>query len=124
IEEDGLRIERVIFQSRPGHYVTANLYLQAGITGQTAAVQFLCGHHQQAKHQDEYQIVCRHLAAAGLVVLVQDPIGQGERFSYYEPALEDTTVPWGTIEHDYAGAQCLPLGDALARYFLHDAMRG
>ena len=27
IEEDGLRVEKVIFQSRPRHYVTANLYL-------------------------------------------------------------------------------------------------
>ncbi len=124
IEEDGLRIERVIFQSRPGHYVTANLYLPEGHSGPGGAVQFLCGHHQQAKHQDEYQIVCRHLAAAGLVVLAQDPIGQGERFSYHEPDLGDSTITWGTQEHDYAGAQCLPLGDCLARYFLHDAMRG
>ena len=28
------------------------------------------------------------------------------------------------LEHEYAGTQCLPLGDAIGRYFLHDAMRG
>ena len=53
--------------------------------------------------------------ALGLVVLAQDPIGQGERFGYYEAASGTTTVNWGTTEHDYAGAQCLPLGDGTAQ---------
>lgn len=124
VQGHGFRIEKVIFQSRPRHYVTANLYLPDGVQENTPAILFLCGHHLQAKHQPEYQSVCQHFVLAGFVVLAQDPIGQGERFSYYEPELEDTTVPWGTVDHDYAGAQCLPLGESLARYFLHDAMRG
>jgi len=124
VEEPGMRIEKVIFESRPGAFVTANLYLPANLKRPSAAVQFLCGHHQQAKHQPEYQRVCRHLAVAGLIVLAQDPIGQGERFSYFDPELGDTTVGWGTTEHDHAGTQCFALGDSLARYFLHDAMRG
>jgi hypothetical protein len=124
VKVGGFRIEKVLFQSRPGHYVTANLYLPAGLDGPRGAVQFLCGHHMQAKHQPEYQTVCQYLVQAGLVVLAQDPVGQGERFSYWEPALGGETVSWGCPEHDHAGAQCLPLGDSLARYFLHDAMRG
>lgn len=124
IKFDGFQVEKVIFQSRPRHYVTANLYLPEGIREPRGAVLFLCGHHREAKQAEEYQIVCQYLAQAGLVVLAQDPIGQGERFSYFEPALGDSTVSWGTLEHDYAGAQCLPLGDSIARYFLHDAMRG
>lgn len=124
VQGDGFRVEKVIFESRPQHYVTANLYLPNGLTKPQGAVQFLCGHHMQAKHQPEYQTVCQYLVQAGLIVLAQDPVGQGERFSYYEPKLEDQTVSWGTTEHDYAGAQCLPLGDGIARYFLHDAMRG
>ncbi len=124
VEEEGLRIERVVFQSRPGSYVTANLYLPAGVTKPTAAVLFLSGHFHEARLSDEYQVVCRHLAAAGLVVLAQDPVGQGERWSYWEPSLGSTSVAPGTSEHDYAGSQCLPLGDGIARYFVHDAMRG
>lgn len=124
IECDGFRIEKIIFESRPGTFVTANLYVPDGITSPRGAVLFLCGHHMQAKHQPEYQIVCRHLAQVGLVVMAQDPVGQGERFSYYEADSGKQTVSWGTIEHDYAGSQCLPLGDVLARYFVHDAMRG
>jgi len=119
----GFRIEKIIFESRPGNYVTANLYLPDNISEPRGAVLFLCGHHEQAKHADEYQMVCRHLVHAGLIVLAQDPIGQGERFSYYEPALGTTTVGWGTGEHEYTGLQCWPLCDGIARYFLHDAMR-
>lgn len=118
------RVERVVFQSRPGHYVTANLYLPNDVREPTGAVLFLCGHHREAKHVPEYQAVCQYLAQAGLLVLAQDPIGQGERLGYYEPSAGDSNVIWGTNEHDYAGAQCWPLGDGLARYFLHDAMRG
>lgn len=58
-----------------------------------------------------------------MVVLAMDPIGQGERLSYYENSIEESAVRWGTIEHDHVGSQCLPLGDSLARYFVHDAMR-
>src|SRR5690242_19099308 len=31
VEQDGLTIEKVIFESRPGAFVTANLYIPAGI---------------------------------------------------------------------------------------------
>jgi len=124
IEEDGFRIERVVFQSRPGTYVTANLYVPAGIGKPTGAVLFLSGHFHDARLSDEYQVVCRHLVRAGLVVLAQDPVGQGERWSYWEPSLRTTTVAPGTAEHDHAGIQCLLCGDGIARYFVHDAMRG
>ena len=124
IQEDGFQIEKIIFESRPNVFVTANMYIPDGITKPRGTVQFLSGHWEQAKHADEYQIVCRTLVKAGLVVFAQDPVGQGERVSYYEPLLGTTTVRWGTGEHDYAGMQCLPLGQSIARYFVHDAMRG
>jgi hypothetical protein len=124
VEGNGFRIEKVIFQSRPHHYVTANLYIPEGVQPPNAAVLYLSGHYDQAKHQPEYQTVCQILVQAGLIVFAQDPIGQGERFAYYAPELKGPIIGCGTTEHDYAGAQCLPLGDSLARYFLHDAMRG
>ncbi len=124
VREDGFRIEKIIFESRPEVYVTANMYIPEDADAPCGTVQFLCGHHETSKHADEYQIVCRTLVKAGLVVFAQDPVGQGERISYYEPSLGTTTVRWGTGEHDYAGIQCLPLGQSIARYFVHDAMRG
>ena len=123
VQEDGYRIEKIIFESRPKTFVTSNLYVPDGIVAPRGAVIFLCGHSIGAKQAEEYQIVCRHLVKSGLVVLIQDPIGQGERFSYYEEAIKGTTVNSGIYEHDYAGSQCLPLGQSIARYFVHDAMR-
>lgn len=122
IQADGYRIEKIIFESRPQNYVTANLYLPGDLReGEPrAAVQFLCGHSEDGRMYAAYQGVCQTLVQAGLIVLAQDPIGQGERVNYADTA----AVRWGTQEHDHAGVQCQPLGDCLARYFLHDAMRG
>ena len=125
VEGDGFRIEKIIFESRPRHYVTANLYLPLNRpAGRTAAVLFLSGHHNTAKVVPEYQGVCQTLVRAGLIVLAQDPVGQGERLSYFEPGTQTNPVGIGTRDHDYAGAQGRFLGDTLARYMLHDAMRG
>jgi dienelactone hydrolase len=120
---NGYTIEKVIFESRPRHYVTANLYLPAKRTGRTGAVLFVSGHHANAKQAREYQDVCQTLVQAGLIVLSQDPIGQGERFSYYESETRQALIRAGTGEHDYAGVQARLVGDQIARYFLHDSMR-
>ncbi|MCZ8512156.1 acetylxylan esterase [Paenibacillus filicis] len=119
----GFKIEKVIFESRPDTFVTTNLYIPDGISEPRGAVLFLCGHHELAKHHPEYQAVCQYLVNAGLVVLAMDPIGQGERLSYYERSIQAPTVRACTVEHEYAGNQCWPLGDGIARYFVHDAMR-
>lgn len=123
LQSAGYRIENIVFESRPAAFVTGNLYVPNGRSAPGGAVLFLCGHYEEAKHHEEYQAVIRQMVLAGLVVLAIDPIGQGERLSYYEESIRGTTVPWGIHEHDYAGLQCLPLGDGLARYFVHDAMR-
>jgi hypothetical protein len=125
VDGDGFRIEKIIYESRPRHYVTANLYLPANRPpGRSAAVLFLSGHHDTAKVVAEYQIVCQTLARAGLIVLSQDPVGQGERLSYFEPDTRKNPVGIGTRDHDYAGIQARMVGDTMARYMLHDAMRG
>jgi hypothetical protein len=123
LEFDGFKIEKVIFEPRYRVYVTANLYIPTGITVPCGAVLFLCGHFDEAKHHPEYQAICRKLVEAGLIVFAIDPVGQGERFSYFENSLDSVTIGCGVDEHDHAGFQCLLLGDSIARYFLHDAMR-
>ena len=98
-------------------------YIPEHITEPCGAVLFLCGHSHEAKQYMVYQTVCQYLALSGLIVLIQDPIGQGERFSYYEPALGKPTVSSTTYEHDYDGCRCLLTGDSIARYLVHDAIR-
>ena len=124
IEEAEFTIEKIIYESRPNAFVTANLYIPANLKGKTGAVLFVCGHGYEAKGYTTYQTCCRYMAKAGLVVLAVDCIGQGERISYYEPSIGQETIRCGTGEHDYVGAQSLFLGDSLAKYFVHDDMRG
>lgn len=47
IEGDGFVIERVLFQSRPGLYVTANFYRPAQVDAPLPAVLYVCGHSVQ-----------------------------------------------------------------------------
>lgn len=117
------RMETVLVQARPQAYVSCNLYIPHGLSAPAPAVLFLCGHSDKGKHSPVYQVIARMYAEAGFIVLAQDPIGQGERLSYYDPAAGVPTVGIGTGEHTYAGQQCLPLGHGIARYFLHDSMR-
>src|SRR5438309_10706528 len=44
VHGDGFEIEKLIYQSLPGVYCTANLYLPRGPTPKTGAVLVLCGH--------------------------------------------------------------------------------
>ncbi|WP_168122295.1 acetylxylan esterase [Paenibacillus sp. HB172176] len=123
IDHESFRIENISFESRPNVKVTCNLYVPLKAKKPCPAVLFLCGHHDAAKTTEEYQRVCQILAQSGLAVLAMDPPGQGERLQYPSRLTGRSLIGAGVREHDYAGSQCLPIGDSLARYFLHDAMR-
>lgn len=120
---DGYTIEKIMFESRPQQWVTGNLYIPDGIQAPSGTVLHVCGHNPLAKHAELYQTVSLHLVRAGLIVFTIDPIGQGERLSYYDRDTKELHVQASTREHEYVGKQCLLLGDNLARYFIHDAMR-
>ncbi|MBP1990849.1 alpha/beta hydrolase family protein [Paenibacillus eucommiae] len=120
---EGYRIENVIFQSRQETYVTGSVYVPDDASSPRGAVVFVCGHYSEGRLHPNYQRVCQYMVEAGLVVLAMDPIGQGERWSYYDSELKTTLVDPAVAEHEMAGAQSWPLGDGLARYFLHDIMR-
>lgn len=119
----GLRIEQLIFESRPNTHVTASIYIPEELAVPTGAVLFVCGHNELGRRDPRYQAVCQIIARSGLIVLAMDPHGQGERSSYYEPHSGELPIAMSTADHEQAGAQCWPLGDSLARYFLHDIIR-
>ena len=81
-ERETYRIEKVVFESRPGFLVTGNLYVPKGREGPMPAVVGTCGHSLNGKAETAYQSFCQGLARMGYVVLIYDPIGQGERFQY------------------------------------------
>ena len=116
-------VEKLLIETLPGVFATANLYLPKGTASPVPGVLFLCGHAEEAKAYPAYQRVCRALVRAGMAVLALDPVGQGERMQYLDPRTGRQRVRWGTIEHAYAGFQCHVAGFGIARYFIADAMQ-
>jgi cephalosporin-C deacetylase-like acetyl esterase len=122
---DGFTIRKIIFESQPGFPVTALLYVPSGQTaGQKhPAILLTPGHGATGKQGDAGTAAL--LALNGFIVLSYDPIGQGERLQYPDPAKPGTSLasrPTG--EHGEAGLQPMLIGDTFARYVLWDSMRG
>src|SRR5919109_3392084 len=122
IEKPGYRIEKVIFESLPEFYVTANLYVPAH--GPFPAPGVLCpvGHWRESKAAAPMQALGAGLALHGYVALVYDPPGQGERSQYLGPD-GSIPIPLGTAQHFHAGHQCSLTGTNIARYFVWDGIR-
>ncbi len=123
---EGYRIEKVIFQSAENVWVTADFYLpqeNGDAEEGLPAVLLVCGHDPLGKGAAEYQNVCIRLVKKGIAALCMDSYGQGERASYFEEQLGKECIGRCTREHDYAGFQCMLLGDSAAKYLLRDAMR-
>jgi dienelactone hydrolase len=83
IDAGHCRIEKVLFESRPGCLVSANLYLPKQIDTKIPAVIGSCGHSDAGKAEPAYQDFCRRLTHAGFAVLIYDPFNQGERDQYH-----------------------------------------
>ena len=124
LERDGYRVEKLIYESQPGYFVTASVYVPAG-SGPFPAVLGTAGHSAGGKAYTLYQRVWISLAKRGFVVLAFDPMGQGERLEYFDPATKRSRLgSGGTGEHTMAGIQCLLTGTSYARYELWDGIRG
>jgi len=115
------RIEGVLYESRPGFPVTANLYIPNQGEGPFPGVLAPCGHSGDAKASEIYQICWINLARRGFVVLSFDPIGQGERMSFLDA--EGKVRFWGTTEHTMLGVESLLLGYSFAREIIWDGIR-
>ena len=122
LERDGFRIENVIFDSRPGFPVTANLYVPTGRKGPLPGVVGTCGHALTGKAGDTYQSFAQGLVRQGYVVLVFDPTGQGERMQYVDAALK-ARHGTNTVEHAYDGNRLVLTGEFLGSWFAWDGIR-
>ena len=120
IQADGYVIEKVIYESLPGFYVTANLY-RPNRPGRYPAVLLQAGHTQEGKAEPQW--LAANLALKGFVSLAFDPVGQGEREQTYDAQLKAPAAGWSVNEHIHAGAQASLAGESLTRYFIWDAKR-
>ena len=124
LERDTYTIEKIIFESRPGFIVTANLYVpHAAKKGKKLpGVVGSCGHSHTGKAEPAYQSFCQGLARMGYVVLIFDPIGQGERLQYGH--VEKPERPGvGVGEHLLAGNQQFLVGEFFGSWRAWDGIR-
>ena len=110
IDGDGFRIERgTTYQSLPGLYVTADVYVPVSGAGPFPAVILTPGHELTAK-LGQYNWGA-NLARAGILSLAIDPMGQGERLQHFDAELGESKVGQGTDEHGMAAFSTLLIGD-------------
>jgi len=122
VERDVYTIENVIFESRPGFLVTSNLYIPKNRKFPLPGVVASCGHSNNGKAGDTYQSFAQGLARQGYVVLIFDPIGQGERLQYINDKL-DSKIGNGVQEHLYISNQQLLTGENFPAWRAWDGLR-
>jgi cephalosporin-C deacetylase-like acetyl esterase len=117
----GFRVEKVIYESRPNHHVTANFYVPDG-KGPFPGVLLPCGHSVNGKAAEAYQRAAILLAQNGMAALCYDPIGQGERLQLLSDQLKPG-IPSSTSEHTQVGIGALLVGQSCAGYRVWDGIR-
>ncbi len=122
IQKEDYTVEKLIYESLPGYYVTAALFLPKNLKGMAPAVIYASGHTSNGFRSETYQHIIINLVKKGFVVLAFDPIGQGERLQYYDEK-EGKSRFGSTTEHSYPGAQCYISGYSPAKYFIWDGIR-
>jgi cephalosporin-C deacetylase-like acetyl esterase len=121
VAADGFNVEKIAYESLPGFWVTADVYVPAMGSGPFPAVVIAPGHGAGGKTEDWSW--GGNLARNGIAALAYDPLGQGERLQYYDADKKASAVGNPTGEHGEANIPVMLLGDDLARYMVNDAMR-
>src|SRR5713226_5234398 len=121
IQMDGFSVEKLIFQSLPGVYVTALVYVPDDHAKKHPAVLVPAGHAADGKYH--YQALSQRLAGRGYVVISWDPVGQGERSQFWDPKAQKSRYNLICAEHAVIGNLAYLAGASLARWEVWDGIR-
>jgi len=123
LEREKFRVEKILYESQPGYYVTAALFIPTFIDHPVPGILFCSGHTSSGFRSETYQTMILNLVHKGFAVLAFDPIGQGERLVHFSDNGE--LLPGGpTHHHSYPGAQQFILGQSPAQSMIWDGIRG
>src|SRR5437667_6707424 len=106
LERDAYRIEKVVFQSLPGLYVTGNFYVPNGDGKPLPAILYLCGHSPHplgAKFQ--YQDRAIWFASHGYTCLVLDTLEFGEVAGIHHGTHDLNMWHWLSLGYTPAGTE-------------------
>ena len=111
------RVEKILFESTPGGYVSALVFLPDArkFRPPYAGFVFIPGHTDCGKASPKYLQTCELGARQGLASVIYDPLGQGERAQ--GAGLRNVD------EHVRIGAYAVLLGESSAACMLNDAIR-
>ena len=106
VERPAYRIEKIVFESLPGLFVTANLYLPRGGAGPRPAIVYLNGHWPtldgaKTGYQDRYL----WYPANGFALLVVDPLGYGEIPGLHPGTNKLNRWDWVSLGYTPAGVE-------------------
>lgn len=113
LARDGYRVEKIVFQTRLGVFMTANAYVPAG-EGKRPAVLCVHGHWPGAKQDPVPQSRCIGLAKLGYFALAVDAFGAGER---------GIGTALGEYHGEMVGSTLFPVGLPLSGLQVYENMR-
>lgn len=117
----GFHIEKLIYQSLPGLYVTALVYVPDDNAKVHPAVLVPAGHAANGKIH--YQELCQRIVQRGYLVVSWDPVGQGERSQFWDVKAKKSRYNLICGEHAVMGNLAYLAGSNLARWEVWDGMR-
>jgi cephalosporin-C deacetylase-like acetyl esterase len=121
IAATGFHIDKLIYQSLPGFYVTALVYVPDNGDKVHPAILVSAGHAANGK--DHYQALCQRLVLRGYLVISWDPVGQGERSQFWDAHAKKSRYNLICGEHAVMGNLAYLAGANLARWEVWDGMR-
>jgi len=110
-ERDDFTVENLHFQSRPGLYVTANLYLPKGLTKPAPTILYLSGHGAVISNGVSYgnKVTYQHhgawFARNGYICLVLDTLQLGEILGLHHGTYRDGLWWWNSRGYTPAGVE-------------------
>jgi dienelactone hydrolase len=108
LERGEVVIEKLHFQSRPGLYVTGDLYRPKKITGKLPAVLYVCGHSDKGRdgNKTAYQHHGMWFASNGYVCLMIDTLQLGEIAGIHHGTYKLGRWWWQAAGYTPAGVEC------------------
>ena len=103
IQKEGYRIEKLYYESLPGLYVPANLYIPDGIKEPRAAILYVCGHSRT--QMVNYQTHPAKFAKLGFVCLIIETIQYGEVKGEHHGCYSKGWFNWYSRGYNPAGVE-------------------
>lgn len=109
LEQPGFKVEKLHFQSRPGLYVTGNLYLPNPLPKEKLpAILYQCGHANMKRdgNKSAYQDQGIWFATHGYVCLAIDSLQLGEIAGIHHGTYREGRWWWHSAGYTPAGVEC------------------